>query len=96
VTGDLDCAGGTSWEAGWGCVAGYFVPALPAGAAAVAWPGVYGGAFYPTAYAHELCHARSWMLTGDEDHDHDPRGVCFSHPAGLVDLADGALWSAGL
>lgn len=45
-----------------------------------------------TTLAHEWCHVRSWLLTGDQDADH--LGECFL--GGLTITADVALRKAGL
>lgn len=87
----LDCGGGLGWKepaVGY-CVLGVFWRS--GWYAEVAIPP--GKRISDTSFAHELAHARSWVVNGSGDDDHS--GPAFQ-PGGLVDQAVAALREAGL
>lgn len=47
----------------------------------------WAGSFSESVFAHELCHARQRVVTGDVDHDH--RSACFRDAAGTFDTWGG-------
>lgn len=96
----LDCYDNMGWyEAGAGdggaplCVAGLFFN--NDWFAQVAWP-AGNETFSTTAFAHELCHAFSWLQSGGTNADPTHIGPCFQPNGGYVQVANEALEAEGL
>jgi hypothetical protein len=88
----LDCAAGQAWDRDGECVDGSWeVGESPIAPVEVAFP--EGVKFIDTALAHELCHYRTWALTGDADLNHT--GECWQ-PNGLLSHAYDELRKAGI
>lgn len=94
----LDCESGTGFTSSYevdemdtvGCLAG--LTDMDSWTSEVAWPS--STTFHETALCHELCHAYSYIATGDSDPDH--LGPCFVPVTGYVDKVNALLKDAGL